>query len=55
LRRAERFAATLSAAQLTYFQRRDGSDLVVLCFSRPEDADVFCERFGGERLPATRR
>jgi hypothetical protein len=25
-------------------------DYVVFCVAKPEDADAFCERFGGERL-----
>lgn len=48
------FANALSVAPLTYHLRCDGLDFVVFCFVRPEDADAFCERFGGERLPATR-
>jgi hypothetical protein len=46
------FAATLSAAPRPYAVRIDGGDLVVFCFRKPEDADAFCERFEGERLPA---
>ncbi len=50
------FAATLSAAPRPYTVRNDGDDdLVVFCFAKPEDADAFCEQFGGERLPGTRR
>jgi hypothetical protein len=48
-----RFAKALSAGPRPYFVR--GDNLVVFCFATPEDADAFCGRFDGERLPVTPR
>jgi len=44
------FADTRSVAPSTYHMRRDDSGVVVFGFAKPEDAEVFRERFGGERV-----
>jgi len=49
------FAETLSAAPRPYFLCRDDGDYVVFCFTKPEDAQAFAERFGGEGLPGAVR
>jgi hypothetical protein len=49
------FADTLSVGPRTLHVCRDNIEFVVFCFARLEDAETFCDRFGGEHLPGTWR
>jgi hypothetical protein len=49
------FADTLSVAPRSYHVSQDDAHFIVFCFTKLEDAQAFAERFGGERLPETRR
>lgn len=42
----------LSAAPRPYHLRRGDLNFAVFCFAKPEDAQAFAERFGGEVLAA---
>lgn len=45
----------LSLCVRGHWFRRDGEDHIVFCFAKPEDADKFAQRFGGEHMrPETR-
>jgi hypothetical protein len=44
-------AAISSAGKLTDTLRQGQTKFVVFCLTKPEDAQAFAERFGGERLP----
>jgi hypothetical protein len=45
------FAEAFSVAPRTFSMRRDDLNFLVFCFAKAEDADAFCEQFGGEPLP----
>jgi len=45
------FAETLSVAPRTFWMCRDDHEFVVFYFAKPKDAEAFCNRFDGERLP----
>ena len=49
------FADALPIGPRTYSLRHGDANFVVFCFAKPEDAQAFAERFGGERLPETQR
>jgi hypothetical protein len=44
------FADTLPVGPRTYGFQGDDTDRVVFCFANPTDADLFRERYNGERV-----
>jgi hypothetical protein len=48
-------AGVLSATLPMYYLRGADSDFVVLCIAKREDADAFCQRCNGQRVPVPRR
>lgn len=55
-RAVQTLSEELGACPRGHYFRRDDQDFVVYCFAAQEQADAFCERFGGEQMtPAQRK